>query len=91
MFFLLLSPVLALDYTPQPYFVNSTFYGKCNTVLTPIAKAIGTSNAVLPLIMSPLIVPEMNASVSGEVIMTDGCSVPFTNLVQSQQLSIQRT
>jgi hypothetical protein len=43
------------------------------------------------LIMSPLIVPEMNASVSGEVIMTDGCSVPFTNLVQSQQLSIQRT
>ncbi|KAJ3303755.1 hypothetical protein HDV03_003532 [Kappamyces sp. JEL0829] len=39
-------------YYPNPFYAYSPYYSACNTVLTPVAKALGTDNAILPLVLT---------------------------------------
>jgi hypothetical protein len=61
-------------YYPDPYYAYSPIYAPCQKVLTPVAKALDTPDAILPLKLTPMGL-EAKVAITGSIQMMDGCSV----------------
>lgn len=72
-------------YSPLPFYTFSPQYQHCDKILTPVSKAIGTSNAVLPLLPSPRLPAIQNGNITftGSLILADGCSFSTANFTYS--------